>query len=74
MKKYNGMDLYSKQGVCPWDAIEVHEYKAGIDRSKLFYLQPNHANPGDELDIEQSDEEATEGDESSVSDNELIEA
>ena len=40
MEKYNLMDLMSKQGVCPWDAIELHFYKEGVERSELFYEQP----------------------------------
>ena len=39
-ERINAMDLASKDGVCPWNAIEVHPYEAGEARSREFYEQP----------------------------------
>jgi ferredoxin len=38
--RLNGMDISRKNGVCPWDAIEVHPFDAGEKRSAEFYEQP----------------------------------
>lgn len=44
MDHFNSTDLFTKKGVCPWDAIEIHEFQEGVERSKLFYTQPQHEN------------------------------
>lgn len=36
----NDMDLSQKDGVCPWNAIEVHPFDPGAERSREFYDQP----------------------------------
>jgi ferredoxin len=40
MAIFNDMDLMSKSGVCPWDAIEIHPFEEGRDRSETFHEQP----------------------------------
>jgi ferredoxin len=40
MEGLNKMDLMAKNGVCPWDAIEIHAYAEGVKRSNIFYPQP----------------------------------
>jgi hypothetical protein len=37
---YNVQDLSQKNGVCPWDAIEIHVFDEGVERSAEFYAQP----------------------------------
>jgi ferredoxin len=36
----NHKDLAEKDGVCPWDAIEILPFEKGVERSKIFYPQP----------------------------------
>ena len=45
LDRFNDMDLMSKKGVCPWDAIEIHEFAAGVEKSTEFYRQPGKAAP-----------------------------
>lgn len=45
LARFNDMDLKSKNGVCPWDAIEIHEFGPGVERSAEFYAQPSKAAP-----------------------------
>ena len=39
-ERLNKTDLFQKEGVCPWDAIELHEFEEGVERSKKYYPQP----------------------------------
>lgn len=40
-EELNHKDLSLKNGVCPWDAIELHPFDRGAARSTEFYPQPD---------------------------------
>lgn len=41
--RLNHLDLMTKKGVCPWDAIEILPFEDAVERSRLFYAQPRAA-------------------------------
>lgn len=64
---YNDMDLAQKNGVCPWDAIEILPFDVGVERSDEFYYQPSDVPDGFTLEEEEEDSVAVEA--SSTSEN-----
>ncbi len=47
--RLNKMDLMTKKGPCPWDAIEVHPFEPGAARSHEFYDQPKEVLPPEKI-------------------------
>jgi len=57
--RLNNLPENEKVSVCPWNAIEVHPYKDGVEYSKEYYPQARESSTAPEIKEPQGQSSST---------------